>query len=167
MTLPAHRFLDREDRKKKKDKAGGKVWPFDLDETITKAPDQCARMAKALREIGDKVVVVTGNQSPRDDLKKQLDGYGFKYDELIQYQDDQTDGLNRAAVLKQLDAYCAFDDRAGRGYTLAKVCPHFFLIAKPPDKAEDNTDGFNAKKAAKRSEDPEGVESRSDDDGDE
>lgn len=148
MTLPAHRYLDREERKKK-DK-GGKVWVFDFDETITKAPDQCARIAKALRALDDTVIVVTGNQSSRNDLKKRLDGYGFEYDDLIQYQDDQTDGLNRAAILKQLDAFCGFDDRAGRGYTLAKACPHFFLVAKPPKRAEDNADGFKAKKATKR-----------------
>lgn len=142
MTLPAHRFS--EDRKK--GGAGAKVWTFDFDETITTAPKRLARLATALRKLGDRVVVITGNQSPRDELVKRLEDYGFPFDDLIQYEDLGTDGVQRSHVLEQVDAWCGIDNRADRAYTYAKVCPHLYLIAKPPD---DDTDDASKKKAKK------------------
>ena len=142
MTLPAHRFEER----KKKDKH--RVWTWDYDETITKSPDRCARIAKGLNKIGDHNVVVTGNQSSRDQLVKNLKDFDFPFDDLIQYEDDQTDGIRRLEVLEQLDAWGAFDDRAGRAPTLTQQCPHFFLSAEPSDEAKEKAKG--AKKAAKK-----------------
>ena len=151
MTLPAHRYLDRAEERAK----GGddpKVWTFDFDENITTAPKRLARIAAALKAMGDRIVVVTGNQAPREELVDRLtNDYGFPFDDLIQYEDDQTDGMRRAAILKELDAWGAFDNRMDRGYTYAKVCPHFFLLAKPNKDAEANTKGAkqDAKSAVK------------------
>lgn len=154
MTLPAHRFRGRhlalvEDRKK--NDGGQKVWTFDFDETITTAPKRCARMATAFRAIGDKVVVITGNQSPRSELVKRLtDDYEFPFDDLIQYHDLGTDGVQRAHVLEQVDAWCGIDNRADRAYTYAKVCPHFYLIAKPPGDDKDDASKKQAKQVVKQ-----------------
>src|SRR6185312_17311931 len=120
MTLPAHRFRDREERKQLNDAGGDgpRVWTFDFDETITTAPRRMARLATAVRKLGDRVVVITGNQSPRDQLVKRLtDDYGFPFDDLIQYEDLGTDGVQRAHVLKQVDAWCGVDNRADRAVT--------------------------------------------------
>ena len=143
MTLPAHRFEER-----KKNKGKGRVWTWDYDETITKSPDRCAAIATGLGRIGFRNVVVTGNQSPRDQLEKSLKDFDFPYDDLIQYQDDQSDGIRRLEILEQLDAWGAFDDRAGRAPTLVQQCPHFFLSAEPSDEAKEK--GKGAKKAAKK-----------------
>jgi hypothetical protein len=125
-----------------------KVWTFDYDETITAAPKRCRRIAQGLRALGDKIIVVTGNPSDRDKLIKALNDYKFPFDDLIQYNDEESFGLRRADILRELDAYGAFDDRAGRAVTLADVCPHFFVAAQPPKDAEDAADG--GKKDAKK-----------------
>lgn len=144
MTLPAHRFEDR----KKNDDDGPKTFVVDFDETITAAPEQLARIATALHAIGDRIVVLTGNPSPRAILIERLAAYGFPFDDLIQYADDGSSGIARSEYLKQLDAWCAFDDRAGRAYTYAKVCPVLYLIAKPT--SEDKQDATGAKQDAKK-----------------
>jgi hypothetical protein len=129
-------------------KSKRRVVTFDFDETITKAPKQLSHVAKALKDAGDTIIIVTGNQSKRSELEERLKDYGFPFDDLIQYEDDESDGLRRAAILEHLNAWLAFDDRAGRAVTYAKVCPHLFLSAEPSGEAEDNADG--AKKAAKQ-----------------
>lgn len=143
MTLPAHRFESR-----KKDDGDQKVWLFDFDGTINGAPDQMARIATGLKALGDRVIVLTGNKSPRADLVKTITGYGFPFDELVQYDDDGTNGIGRAHFLKQFDAWGAFDNRIDRAYIFAKVCPHLYLIAKPLDDDANGTKKA-AKKAAK------------------
>lgn len=142
MTLPAHRF---EERKKNK---GAHCWSFDFDESITKAPAQLSRIAAGLKAQGDRVVVVTGNDGTRKELEERLGGYGFPFDGLVQYEDDESDGLRRAAILERLDVWGAFDDRTGRSPTYAKICPHFFVVAEPTGEDEDAAKG--AKDAAKQ-----------------
>ena len=143
MTLPAHRFEER----KKKNKP--KVWVFDFDETITATPGHLRRIATALRAMGDSIVVVTGNDSPRQELLDRLrNDYQFPFDDLIQYADEESFGLRRAAILKELDAYGAFDDRSGRAYVLVDACSHFFVAAKPPKDATKGDKG-DAKQAVK------------------
>lgn len=152
MTFPAHRFRDRAERVETRDGQGdGKTFVWDFDETITKCPDRMSHIAAALRAAGDRIVVVTGNTAPRERLVQRLEDYGFPFDDLIQYANDESEGLRRAALLEQLDAWCAFDDRAGRAYTYAKVCPHLFLVAKPSAEAEAAADGAksDAKNAVK------------------
>ena len=147
MTLPAHRFRDREERKKK-DK-GGKVFVFDFDETITTAPKLMAHLAAALKANGDTIYILTGNDSPRDELISRLtNDYGFPFDDLIQYHDNQTDGIARAHYLKQLDAFCGVDNRIDRAGTYVQACPHLFLVSEPPKVAQEDAQG--SKKAAKK-----------------
>jgi hypothetical protein len=139
VTLPAHRYRDRVEERKQNDR--GHTWAFDFDETITKAPKQLARIANGLKALGDTVVVVTGNEASRKELEQRLKGFGFPFDGLIQYEDDETDGLRRAAILKQLNAWGAFDDRTGRSPMYAQICPHFFLVAEPSEENEEAAKG--------------------------
>jgi hypothetical protein len=147
MTLPAHRFEQR--KKDGKDKDKQRVWCCDYDGTITGAPKQMARIAQGLKALGDTVIVLTGNSSPRDDLVQILNDFGFPFDYLVQYHDDDSNGLARAHYLEQFGAWGAFDNRVDRAVIFAEVCPHLYLIAEPTkeDKA-DARDG-DAKKAAK------------------
>lgn len=143
MTLPAHRF--REDRKKGD---GGKVFVLDFDETITTAPKLMAHLTAALKAYGDTVYVLTGNDSPRDDLLQRLKDYGISFDDLVQYHDSQSDGIARAHYLKQLGAWCGVDNRIDRAGTYVQVAPHLFLVAEPPKVAQEDAQG--SKKAAKK-----------------
>lgn len=173
--LPAHRFPDTtrldeiradgaaalteiiEERKKGKKK--GHVVVFDFDETITKAPKRMRHIAKALKKAGDTIWVVTGNESKRGDLVDRLEKeYKFPFDGLLQYHDDETDGLQRREVLKELNAWLAFDDRAGRSPVLVKACPHLFLCAKPTkDQEKALEDAKNAEKVVSESVDKNDV----------
>jgi hypothetical protein len=129
-----------------------RVWTFDFDETITAAPKRLRRIAKAIQQIGDTIIVVTGNPSPRKQILDRLNNdYKFPFDDLVQYEDLESGGIRRADILKQVDAWGAFDDRAGRAPILVKVCPHFFTSAEPTKDVEDNAKGGNkdAKKAVK------------------
>lgn len=146
MTLPAHRW--REDRKK--GDGDGQVWVADFDGTITGAPDQLARIATGLKALGDTIIVLTGNDSPRADLVQRLNDYGFPFDELVQYKDDGTDGISRAQHLKQFGAWGAFDNRVDRAVCFAEVCPHLYLIVAPTDKDHDNAKANHTKKQAKK-----------------
>ena len=143
--LPAHRF----ERRKKM--ADARVIVFDLDETITKSPNELAYLAKLAHKDGCKIVVLTGNQSPRHELEDRLKDYGFPYDELVQYHDSESDGLIRAEYLRQFGAWLAFDNRIDRAPTYTKVCPHLFMVTGPTKAADDEAKGTkkDAKKAAK------------------
>lgn len=146
MTLPAHRFRDHEERKKNDGEP--KVWVCDFDETITTAPKLIAYLSKALKAQGDKFYVLTGNDSPRDELLDRLKAYDVEFDDLIQYHDSQSDGIARAHYLKQLGAWAAIDNRIDRAGVYVQVCPHLFVMAEPPKIAEENAQG--SKKAAKK-----------------
>lgn len=147
MTLPAHRYVER---RKKADDTPTVV--YDFDETITKAPDELSKMAKALQAAGNRIIVLTGNQSPHHELEDRLKDYGFPYDDLVQYHDSQSDGLVRAEYLKQFGGvWLAVDNRIDRAPTYAKVCPHLFVVAEPPKVAKSDAKGNkkDAKAAAK------------------
>lgn len=168
LPLPAHRHGGEEfadflstvgEERKKKGKKKGHVIVFDFDETITKAPKRMRHIAKALKKAGDEVWVVTGNESKRSDLIDRLENeYKFPFDGLLQYHDDETDGLQRREVLKELNAWLAFDDRAGRSPVLVKACPQLFLCAKPTkDQEKALEDAKNAKKVVSESVDENDV----------
>ena len=144
MTLPAHRFEER----KKKNK--GHVWTFDYDGTITGAPDQLSRIAQGLKAQGDTIVVLTGNTMARKDLLKTLDDYGFPYDEVVQYHDDDSNGVARRHYLKQFDTWGAFDNRIDRAVIFAPVCPHLYLVVEPSKGDEQDAKEAGAKQAAKK-----------------
>lgn len=150
MTLPAFRYRDREDRKKTDNDAAGPPYTvvFDFDETITQAPDQLARIATALKALGDTIIVLTGNESPAKELEARLEDYGFPFDALVQYHDEATNGIARAEHLKQFGAWLGIDNRIDRCYTYAKVCPHLYLVTKPSKEEKDDADG--TKKQAKQ-----------------
>lgn len=151
--LPAHRGpratdvadllaeSDLEPRKKGKNKGDGKkVWTFDFDETITRAPKRMAYLANALKAAGAEIWIITGNKAPRPDLEKRLADYGVEYDGLIQYDDEGSHGEQRMKVLKELNAWCAIDDRMGRAPTLTKACPHLFLAVKGDKEDKEQGD---------------------------
>lgn len=146
MTLPAHRFLER----RKKD-AGDRVVVVDFDETVTKAPEHVGFVLGALRAAGCKVIILTGNASPHNDLVQRLDDYGVPFDDLIQYHDEDSSGIVREKYLEQLGAWLGIDNRIDRAPTYVKACPHLFVVSKPTDEAKDDAKGGKkqAKKAAK------------------
>ena len=140
MTLPAHRFEAR-----KKQGNGQRVWLYDYDGTLTHAPEQLTRIAIGLKALGDRNIVLTGNEEPRADLLKQLADWGFPCDELVQYHDEGTDGLDRAEYMKQLDAWAGFDNRVDRAVVFADICPVFFVVGRPVGERSPG-----AKQAAKQ-----------------
>jgi hypothetical protein len=130
LPLPAHRFEERKDLADHGG-PGARTWAFDFDETITRSPRRMARLAIALKAIGDEVVIITGNDSKRTELEDRLENdYGFPWDQLIQYSDEDSHGDQREAILKELGAWCAFDDRMARAPILTEACPHLFLSVK-------------------------------------
>jgi len=149
MTLPAHRFRDREDRKKAEpaDKGdatdGPRIWSFDIDSTITAAPQQYARLATALKAQGDKIVCVTGH-GPKHTRQELLDSLGFPCDEII-IVDPGNDGSGKAKALDALGAFMHFDDHVEFGPAIIKVCPVAFQYVEPPG---DDHPKKAAKKAA-------------------
>lgn len=161
MTLPAFRYRDRaEERKKTGNDVDGPPYTvvFDYDETITQAPDQLARIATGLKSLGDKIIVLTGNVSSAKELEGQLEQWGFPFDALVQYDDTGSNGIARAEHLKQFGAWLGIDNRIDRCYTYAKVCPHLYLVTKPTKEQKDDADGTkkqakqDAKQAAKETE---------------
>lgn len=151
MTLPAFRYRDRaEERKKTGNDVDGPPYTisFDYDETISNAPHQLARIATGLKSQGDTIIVLTGNTSPAKELEGQLEAWGFPFDALVQYDDSGSNGIARAEHLKQFGAWLGIDNRIDRCYVYAKVCPHLYLITKPTKDEKDAADG--TKKTAKK-----------------
>src|SRR5262249_48391289 len=70
------------------------------------------------------------------------------FDDLIQYNDEDSSGIVRQKYLKELDAWLGIDNRIDRAPTYVKACPHLFVMAKPTD--EDKDDAKGGKKAAKK-----------------
>lgn len=149
MTLPAHRFRDREHRKKPDASAPPYIWTFDIDSTITAAPRQYARLAGALKAAGDKIVCVTGH-GPEATRKELLDSLGFPYDEII-IVDPEEDGSGKAKVLEHLGAWFHFDDRVEFGPEIIRVCPVAFQYVEPPGDSHPKKDALAAAKALKKS----------------
>lgn len=126
------------------------TFAFDFDDTITAAPKQISRIAKGLQAIGDEVVVLTGNQMPRKQLLKALDDLDFPYDKVVQYDDSGSNGVERAKYLKQLDAWCALDNRIDRAVIFAPVCPHLYLVTEPTKDEKQDADDSLSKKQVKK-----------------
>ena len=128
------------------------MFVIDFDETITTAPKLIAHLTAALKKYGDTIYVLTGNDSPRDELLGRLKDYNITFDDLIQYHDSQSDGIARAHYLNQLNAWAGIDNRIDRAGTYVQACPHLFVMAEPPKVAKENAQGSKkaAKKAAKK-----------------
>jgi len=124
------------------------VWSFDIDSTITAAPQQYARLATALQAQGDKIVCVTGH-GPKQTRKELLDTLGFPYDEII-IVDPGDVGKGKAKALKHLDAFMHFDDRLEFGPEIIKICPVAFQYVEPPGDDHPKQDAKKAAKALKR-----------------
>lgn len=141
--LPAHR-QPAERRKKDAKKDDVRVWAFDIDETITAAPGQYARLSEALHAVGDRVVCVTGH-GPVESREELLDAIGFKADEII-IADPGKSGKGKAEVLAELGAFFCFEDSIEYGPEIVKVCPVTFQYREPHG---DKKPKKSAKKAAK------------------
>lgn len=132
MTLPAHRFRDREERKKDKKPH---VWTLDVDDTVTNAAPQYARLTRALKDAGDRIVIVTGHgpKAAREDL---LDAIGIAYDEIV-IVEPEPDGSGKARALKELGSWFHFDDRVQFGPEILKVCPVVFQYGEERQPGDD------------------------------
>ena len=128
-----------------------RTFTVDFDGTITAIPDRFAVITDALRKQGHRIVVLTGNQSPADELKKQLDDWDIKYDALVQYEDNDSNGLVRAKYLKELNVWMGFDNRVDRAVMFRNI-PHAFVIADATKENKEEAKGSkqDAKKAAKK-----------------
>jgi hypothetical protein len=152
--LPAHRYRDRaeaEDRKKPKPKAADLgppyIWAFDVDDTITSAPQRYKRLSEALKAIGDKVVVVTGH-GPVETREHLLEAVGFQWDEII-IVDPGEFGEGKAKALKALGAFMLFDNEVAFGPAIIAVCPVAFQYVEPPGDSHPTKDAKAAAKALK------------------
>jgi hypothetical protein len=117
------------------------VWTFDIDDTLTSAPLQFARLATALRAMGDKVVIVTGH-GPEATRKELLDAIGFPYDSIV--ITDPKDGSGKAKVIKKLGGWFHFDDRIDFGPEIIKVCPLSLMYVEPPGDSNPKKDAEQA-----------------------
>lgn len=150
MTLPAHRYRDRAEERKKPAELGPPfIWSFDIDDTVTAAPQRYARLAEALKANGDKIVCVTGH-GPVETREHLLEALGFPYDEII-IVDPGKDGAGKAKALKHLGAFMHFDDRVEFGPEIIKVCPVAFQYVEPPGDSHPKKDAKAAAKALKKS----------------
>jgi hypothetical protein len=150
MTLPAHRFRDREERKQKHPSELGPpyTWSFDIDDTITAAPQRYARLAAALKAQGDHVVCVTGH-GPVETREHLLEALGFPYDEIL-IVDPGEFGEGKAKALKALGAFMHFDDNVNFGPEIIRVCPVAFQYVEPPGDSHPKQDALAAAKALKK-----------------
>lgn len=146
MTLPAFRYRDRAEQRKKPEPPDGPpfIWTFDIDDTISAAPRQFARLAGALKAAGDKIVCVTGH-GPKSTREELLSALAFPFDEII-IVDPEEDGAGKAKVLEHLGSWFHFDNEIAFGPEIIKVCPVTFQFVEPPG---DSRPKHDAKKAAK------------------
>lgn len=121
-----------------------RVWVWDWDETVTAAPLQHARLAQAVKQLGDKAIIVTGH-GPRNAREEQADAIGFPFDDIV-IVDPGKNGAGKAKCLEQLDAWFCFEDSVQFGPEIVRVCPVTFQYR---EVAGDIKPKKAAKKAAK------------------
>ena len=117
------------------------IWSFDIDDCLTSAPLQFARLSEALHAVNDQVVCVTGH-GPEQTRQELLDAIGFKADQII-IVDPEPDGSGKAKVLKELGAWFHFDNEIAYGPAILAVCPVTMQFVEPPGDVKP-------KKAAKK-----------------
>jgi hydroxymethylpyrimidine pyrophosphatase-like HAD family hydrolase len=149
MTLPAFRYRDRAEERKKPSELGPPyIWTFDIDDTVTAAPQRFVRLAEALKAQGDHIVCVTGH-GPVETREHLLEALGFPYDEII-IVDPGEDGSGKAKALKHLGAFMHFDNEVAFGPEIIKVCPVAFQYVDPPGDSHPKHDAKAAAKALKK-----------------
>jgi hypothetical protein len=121
---------------------------MDLDETITAAPAQFARLSQALRALGDKVIVVTGH-GPVATRQALLDSMGVVVDEIV-VVDPTDDGSGKAEALRDLGSWFHFDDKIQFGPEIISVCPVTFQFVMPEGDKKPQKAATKAAKALGR-----------------
>lgn len=114
---------------------GVKRWGFDIDDTITAAPNQLPRLAAAIRAQGDEVWVITGH-GPVDARAELLDSLAFPYDQIVVVEPG-IDGKGKAKVIRQNDIWYMFDNVEAFGDQIVKECPVTFQFSPTPSKNPD------------------------------
>lgn len=145
-------FLPQEQRKgdaEADDESEAHVWTWDIDDTITAAPRQHARIAQALRSLGDKVICVTGH-GPEQTRAELLDVLAFPYDAIV-IVDPQADGSGKAKTLKHLGSWFHFDNSLEFGPEIIDVCPVTFQYVEPAGDVKPKHAAEKAHKALKGS----------------
>jgi len=138
------KYLPSESREKSDgDEQESHIWTFDIDDTITAAPKQYARLSTVLRAAGDKVACVTGH-GPEQTRAELLDTLGFEYDSIV-IVDPEKDGSGKAETLKHLGSWFHFDNELAFGPEIIDVCPVAFQYVEPAGDVKP-------KKAAKHAE---------------
>lgn len=141
------KFLDAEQRDGEGDEPESHVWTFDIDDTITAAPDQYARLSELLRAAGDKVIVVTGH-GPEQTRQALLDRLGFGYDAIV-IVDPTKDGSGKAEALQHLGSWFHFDNEVAFGPEIIDICPVAFQYVQPPGDVKPKKAAKLAQKALK------------------
>ena len=124
------------------------VWAFDVDDTLTVAPQQFARLSQALRAIGDRVVIVTGH-GPVAARQALLDAIGFVADDIV-VVDPGEFGEGKAKALEDLGAWFLFDDKLQFGPEVIAVCPVTFQYIPPEGDVKPKKASMKAAKALGR-----------------
>ena len=140
------KFLRDEQRAGKSDDSDddeSHVWTYDVDETITAAPKQFARLIAALQSVGDKCIAVTGH-GPEQTRTELLEALGIKMDS-IAIVDPKADGAGKAETLQHLGSWFHFDNEVAFGPEIIEICPVTFQYLVP---AGD----IKPKKAAKKAQ---------------
>ena len=117
------------------------IWTFDIDDTITAAPQRYAVLTAALKAANQKIVVVTGHGT-KETRENLLDALGVAYDSII-IVDPKEDGSGKAEVLKELGSWFHFDNDVAFAPEVIKICPIAIQYVEPPGD-------IKPKKAAKK-----------------
>ena len=125
------------------------VWTFDIDDTISAAPEQYARLSVALRAAGDQCVVVTGH-GPAETRSHFLNILGFEYDSIV-IVDPQEDGSGKAEALKELGSWFHFDNEIAFGPEVIQICPIAIQYVEPAGDIKPKKAAKKAEKDLKRS----------------
>ena len=138
------KFLPNESRAAENDEPESHVWTYDIDDTVTAAPNQFARLIAALQAAGDKCVAVTGH-GPAQTREELLAALGIKMDSIV-IVDPEEDGSGKAKTLKHLESWFHFDNEVAFGPEIIQVCPVTFQYVEPPGDS-------HPKKAAQKAQD--------------
>lgn len=126
------------------------IFTFDIDDTITAAPNQFAFISAALKAAGAKNVIVTGH-GPENVRQELLDALDFMYDSIV-IVDPEDDGSGKAKALKHLGSWFHFDNEVAFGPEIISVgIPVTFQFVEPPGDSHPKKAAKKAEKELKRS----------------
>ena len=125
------------------------IWSYDIDDTITAASKQYARLIAALQAVGDKCVAITGH-GPEQSRVELLEVLGIRMDSIV-IVDPQEDGSGKAAAIKELGSWFHFDNELAFAPEIVEICPIAIQYIPPPGDIKPKKAAKKAEKDLKRS----------------